>query len=123
MLFSELLKSNLDKALELFRDGSLDLLSTSSNVIIDASSDPGLRKKLWVAAETETNAIVQQELTKGLIAGEFFRVLRSISPQGPFQEVGTTVTPTFEDPIGAGGTAAGVYYKILPVNAGGAAVE
>ncbi|MGI9241616.1 MAG: hypothetical protein ACR2RV_12510 [Verrucomicrobiales bacterium] len=73
VLLGELLKSDLPAALELFREERSDLLTTSSAIISDASSDPAVRDRLWTAVRSESDPVVRHELAKGLIAGEFIR--------------------------------------------------
>ena len=72
-LFRALLQHDLPAALELFRDSQSDLLAASSGVISDVSSDPSLRAEIWEAARVEGDAVLRQELVRGLLIGDYIR--------------------------------------------------
>jgi hypothetical protein len=53
---------------------------------------------------------------------ESFRVLRSLTADGPFVEIGRSTGETFRDPLAAT-TSTFVYYKVIATNAAGDATE
>jgi len=50
----------------------------------------------------------------------FYRVMRSLSAQGPFVEIGTSTVEEFSDPHAATSGAPFVYYRVVAVNSAGA---
>jgi hypothetical protein len=53
----------------------------------------------------------------------FYRVMRSLTPQGPFVEIGTTTSETYLDLSANTAGAEIVYYRVFAANAGGTSLD
>ena len=72
-IVTELIRSDLPRALEMLRSAQSNLLSSGMGLIVTASNDPTVREKLWSAARVENDPVLRHELAKGLMTADYLR--------------------------------------------------